>query len=94
MTNASNVKRGFTPDSNPKRGNIKIGNNIDINLCKSATTKKECHSLRMTNASGLATFYSRGIFACAVMDPVQNIEGRRMHITTNPRGCERSYMAF
>ena len=46
MTNASNVKRGFTPDSNPKRGNIKIGNNIDINLCKSAKAKKQCHSLR------------------------------------------------
>ena len=48
MTNASNVKRGFTPDSNPKRGNAKMGNNIDINLCKSAKAKQECHSLPYT----------------------------------------------
>ena len=32
MTNASNLKWGFTPDSNPKRGNTKMGNTIEINL--------------------------------------------------------------
>ena len=40
MTNASNFKWGFTPDRNPKRGNKKMGNNIDIDLCKSANAKK------------------------------------------------------
>ena len=39
-TNASNFKRGFTPDSNPKRGNTKMGNTIDINLFESAKAKK------------------------------------------------------
>ena len=34
MTDASNVKRGFIPDSNTKRSNTKMVNNIDINLCK------------------------------------------------------------
>ena len=29
----------------PKRGNTKMGNKIDINLCKSAKAKKQCHSL-------------------------------------------------
>ena len=34
------------PDSNPKRGNTKMRNKIDISLCKSAKTKqKQCHSL-------------------------------------------------
>ena len=45
MTNASNFKWGFTPDSSPKRGNKKICNKIDINLCESAKAKKQCHSL-------------------------------------------------
>ena len=40
MTNASNFKWGFTPDSNSKRGNKKMGNKIDINLCKSAKAKQ------------------------------------------------------
>ena len=40
MTNASNVKRGFTPDSNPKGDNTKMRNKIDIHLCKSAKAKK------------------------------------------------------
>ena len=40
MINASNVKRGFTPDSNRKRGNTKMVNKIDINLCKSAEAKQ------------------------------------------------------
>ena len=35
MTSASNVKRGFTPDNNLKRGNTKMVNKIDINLCQS-----------------------------------------------------------
>ena len=43
MTNASNFKCGFTPDSNPKRGNTTMGNKIDIHLSESA--KKQCHSL-------------------------------------------------
>ena len=34
-----------TPDINPKRGNTKMGNEIDINLYKSAKGKKQCHSL-------------------------------------------------
>ena len=29
-----------TPDSNPKRGNKKMGNKIDINLSESAKAKK------------------------------------------------------
>ena len=33
------------PDSNPKRGNTKMRNKIDINLCKSTKAKKQCHSL-------------------------------------------------
>ena len=32
LTNASNCKWGFTPDSNRKRGNTKMGNIKDINL--------------------------------------------------------------
>ena len=40
MTNVRNFKRGFTPDSNLKRGNTKMGNKIDINLCKSAKAKQ------------------------------------------------------
>ena len=40
VTNASNVKRSFTPDSNPKRGNTKMRNKIDINLCKNARDKE------------------------------------------------------
>ena len=40
MTNASNFKWGITPDSNPKRGNTKMCNKIDINLCKSVKAKK------------------------------------------------------
>ncbi len=39
MTNASDFKWGFTLDSNPKRGNTKMGNTIYINLCKSAKAK-------------------------------------------------------
>ena len=34
MTNASKFKWGYTPDSNPKRGNTKMGKKIDINLCE------------------------------------------------------------
>ena len=45
MTNASNFKRGFTPDSNPKRGNTKTGNKFDINSYESAKVKKRCPSL-------------------------------------------------
>ena len=45
MTNASNFKWGFTPDSNPNRGNTKMGNKIDINLWECAKAKKQCHSL-------------------------------------------------
>ncbi len=45
MTNASKFKWGFTPDSNPKRGNTKMGDKIDINLCESAKAKKQCRSL-------------------------------------------------
>ena len=45
MTNASNAIRGFTSENNPKKGNTKMGNKIDINLCKSANSKKQCHSL-------------------------------------------------
>ena len=45
MTNASKIKLGFTPDSNPKRGNTKMDNKIDINLCESAKAKKQCHCL-------------------------------------------------
>ena len=33
-------KWGFTPDSNPKRGNTRTCNKIDINLCESAKAKK------------------------------------------------------
>ena len=40
VTNASNCKCGFTPDSNPKRGNIKNGNWKDINLFKNAKANK------------------------------------------------------
>ena len=40
MTNESNVKWNFTPDSNPIRGNTKMGNTIDINLCKTTKAKK------------------------------------------------------
>ena len=40
MTHAINVKRVFTPDSNPKRGNTKMVNKIDINLCKSRKPKQ------------------------------------------------------
>ena len=40
MTNASKFKWGFTPESNPKRGNTKMSNTIDINLCESAKAKK------------------------------------------------------
>ena len=40
MSNASNYKWGFTPDSNPKRGNTKMGNTIDINLSESAEANK------------------------------------------------------
>ena len=40
MTNASNFKWGFTPDSNPNRGNKKMGNKIDINLWECAKAKK------------------------------------------------------
>ena len=32
MTNASNAIRGFTPDSNPKKANTKMGNKIDLAL--------------------------------------------------------------
>ena len=45
MTNASKFKWGFTSDSNPKRGNTKMGNKIDINLWESAEAKTQCHSL-------------------------------------------------
>ena len=45
MTNASNFKWGFTPDSNPKRGNTKTGNKFDINLSESAKAKNRSHSL-------------------------------------------------
>ena len=45
MTNASNFKRGFTPDKNPKWGNTKMGNKIDIHLSESAKAKQQCHSL-------------------------------------------------
>ena len=45
MTNASNFKWGFTPDSNPKRGNKKIGNKININLSESAKAKVQFHIL-------------------------------------------------
>ena len=31
--------------SNPKRGNSKMGNKMDIHLCKSANAKKQWHSL-------------------------------------------------
>ena len=59
MTNASNFKCGFTPDSNPKRGNTKMGSKININLCKSAKAKKNSviayvivfSEYEMTNAS-------------------------------------------
>ncbi len=40
LTNASNFKWDFTPDSNPKRGNTKMGNKFDINLVESAKAKK------------------------------------------------------
>ena len=40
VTNASNCKWGFTPDSNPKRGNTKKGNLKDINVFKNAKAKK------------------------------------------------------
>ena len=40
MTNASNFKWGYTPDSNPKRGNTKTGNTFDINSYESANAKK------------------------------------------------------
>ena len=39
ITNASNVKRGYTSDNNSKRDNTKMGNKIDSNLCKSAKAK-------------------------------------------------------
>ena len=42
ITNASNFKWGFTPESNPKRGNTKMGNKIDINLSESAKAKQQC----------------------------------------------------
>ena len=45
MTNARNFKWGFTPDSNPKRGNKKMGSKIDINLFESAKAKKQWRSL-------------------------------------------------
>ena len=32
-------KWGFTPDSNPNRGNTKMGNKIDINLSESSEAK-------------------------------------------------------
>ena len=58
MTNASIFKCVFTPDSNPKRGNTKMGNKIDINLCKSAKAKNSAiayviglSEYGMTNAS-------------------------------------------
>ena len=44
MTNSSNVNRGFTPHSNPKRGRPP-NKKIDIYLCKSAKAKTQCHSL-------------------------------------------------
>ena len=40
MANASNHKRGPTPDSNPKMGNTKMRKKIDINLCNSANAKR------------------------------------------------------
>ena len=40
LTNANNFKWGFTPNSNPKRGNKTMGNKIDINLRESAKAKK------------------------------------------------------
>ena len=39
------LSEASTLDSNPKRGNTKMGNKIDINLCESAKAKKQCHSL-------------------------------------------------
>ena len=39
VTNASNCKWGFTPDSNPKMGNTKKDNLKDINLFKKAKPK-------------------------------------------------------
>ena len=33
MTNASNFSRGFTPASNPERGNNIMGNAIGVYLC-------------------------------------------------------------
>ena len=46
MTNESNFKWDFTPDSNPIRGNKKMGNKIDINSCKTTKAKKnQCHIL-------------------------------------------------
>ena len=37
--------RLYPSDSKPKRGNTKMGNEIDINLYKSAKAKTQCHSL-------------------------------------------------
>ena len=59
MTNASNFKLGFTPESNPKRANKKKGNKIGINLFISAKAKKNSviaylivfYEYGMTNAS-------------------------------------------
>ena len=33
MANASNFSRGFTPASNPERGNTIMGNSIGVDLC-------------------------------------------------------------
>ena len=40
------MQASFTPDSNPKRGNTKMGNTLDIYLCERAkANKKQCHRL-------------------------------------------------
>ena len=39
------ASEALPPESNPKRGNKKTRNKFDINLCKSAKAKKQCHSL-------------------------------------------------
>ena len=66
MTNASNnFKWGFTPDSNPKRDNTKMGNKIDINLCESAKAKQNSvvaylivfSEYGMTNASSFGNWF-------------------------------------
>ena len=48
MANASNFNQGVTPDSNPKRGNKKMANKIDIHLYKCTKVKKQCHIIGPT----------------------------------------------